>query len=147
MEDKSQYCTKSELYDQQTFSNGKYSDQEFKAKPDTDKPSIPVPAVVDVTSVSILGISLDKLSHPVQFGVCFFGIVFFYLLYGYSQEWIFRVEGFKYFGWYLTLVQFIFYSFFGLTEIYLKGETQRRLRAKFCIFLEIEMLLFLLFLP
>lgn len=33
----------------------------------------------------ILCIPMHKLSHPMQFGVCFVGVIFFYLLYGYSQ--------------------------------------------------------------
>ena len=33
----------------------------------------------------MLCIPMHKLSHPMQFGVCFVGVIFFYLLYGYSQ--------------------------------------------------------------
>ena len=47
---------------------------------------------------------------------------FFILL----QELIFRLEGFKPFGWYLTLVQFAFYTFFGLGELQFKEDKSRR---------------------
>lgn len=42
------------------------------------------------------------------------------------QELIFSVEGFKPFGWYLTLVQFGFYSMFGLVELQLTQDKRRR---------------------
>uniref|UniRef100_A0A4W5JVH0 Adenosine 3'-phospho 5'-phosphosulfate transporter 2 n=1 Tax=Hucho hucho TaxID=62062 RepID=A0A4W5JVH0_9TELE len=43
------------------------------------------------------------------------------------QELIFSMEGFKPFGWYLTLVQFGFYSLFGLVELQLTQDKQRRI--------------------
>ena len=42
------------------------------------------------------------------------------------QEWIFRIEGFKPYGWYLTLVQFAFYSLFGIIEMVSTGDWARR---------------------
>ncbi len=42
------------------------------------------------------------------------------------QEWIFSVEGFKPFGWYLTMIQFACYSLFGFTERRLRNEGRRR---------------------
>lgn len=36
------------------------------------------------------------------------------------------MEGFKPFGWYLTLVQFGFYSMFGLVELQLTQDKRRR---------------------
>ena len=41
------------------------------------------------------------------------------------QEWIFRIEGFKPYGWYLTLVQFGFYTIFGLLQMVI-GDYDRR---------------------
>ena len=43
------------------------------------------------------------------------------------QEWIFRIEGFKPYGWYLTLVQFALYSLFGVIEMAITGDWARRL--------------------
>lgn len=42
------------------------------------------------------------------------------------QELIFSMEGFKSYGWYLTLVQFAFYSIFGLIELQLIQDKRRR---------------------
>ena len=103
------------------------------------------PSKEPLTELYVLGIPLHKLSRPVQFITCVCGVLFFYLLYGYTQvrlvsasyafmwvygcllqEWIFSVEGFKPFGWYLTLVQFACYSLFGFTERKLRNEERRR---------------------
>jgi len=43
------------------------------------------------------------------------------------QELIFTVEGFKPFGWYLTLVQFALYTSFAVTEVHLNKDRKRRL--------------------
>ena len=42
------------------------------------------------------------------------------------QELIFRIEGFKPFGWFLTLVQFMFYTLFGLLELQTKEDKSRK---------------------
>jgi len=42
------------------------------------------------------------------------------------QELIFRLEGFKPFGWYLTLIQFACYVVFGVTELSFKKDKKRR---------------------
>ena len=42
------------------------------------------------------------------------------------QEWIFRIEEFRSFGWYLTLLQFAYFSAFGFVESSLKRESIRR---------------------
>ncbi|XP_013406770.1 adenosine 3'-phospho 5'-phosphosulfate transporter 2 [Lingula anatina] len=78
-------------------------------------------------NVSILCFDLTHVSPAVQFFILTFGIFFFYLLYGYVQELIFRLEGFRPYGWYLTLVQFGCYSLFGLVELYMKADRQRRI--------------------
>lgn len=54
------------------------------------------------------------LSAEAEFLICC-GLVFlFYLLYGYFAELIFTFEGIS--GWYITLVQFLYYTIFGLAE-------------------------------
>ena len=42
------------------------------------------------------------------------------------------MEGFKPFGWYLTLVQFGFYSVFSLVELQLTQDKRRRYRTHTC---------------
>lgn len=39
-----------------------------------------------------------------------------FLVYGYLQELIFTLEGFKPYGWFLTLIQFFYYTVFGFIE-------------------------------
>ncbi|KAF3836059.1 hypothetical protein F7725_028617 [Dissostichus mawsoni] len=66
----------------------------------------------------VLGINLSIYSSPTQFMICVAG------------ELIFSVEGFKPFGWYLTLIQFGFYSTFGLVELQLTQDKRRRIPGK-----------------
>jgi len=54
---------------------------------------------------------------------CFVLFIYFFSS---IQELIFSVEGFKPFGWYLTLIQFGFYSMFGLVELQLTQDKRRR---------------------
>ncbi|XP_014675150.1 PREDICTED: adenosine 3'-phospho 5'-phosphosulfate transporter 2-like [Priapulus caudatus] len=66
--------------------------------------------------VRILCLNLTLFPSWLQFVACSVGVFIFYLLYGYVQELIFRLEGFKPYGWYLTLVQFGFYTLFSYCE-------------------------------
>lgn len=77
----------------------------------------------------VLGIALDSLPKSAQFFVCCGGVFVFYLIYGYVQEWIFRT-GMKPFGWYLTLVQFAWYSIFGIFETSFKKDKTRKIPLK-----------------
>ena len=56
---------------------------------------------------------LVYFTKPAQFVILSAGVFFFYLLYGYYQELIFSLPGFTGYGWYLTLIQFGYYSIFG----------------------------------
>lgn len=77
----------------------------------------------------VLGFSLDSLPRSAQFLICCGGVFLFYLIYGYVQEWIFRT-GMKQFGWFLTLVQFGFYSVFGIVETSFKNDKSRKIPLK-----------------
>ncbi|XP_034285010.2 adenosine 3'-phospho 5'-phosphosulfate transporter 2 isoform X2 [Pantherophis guttatus] len=88
------------------------------------------PHIKSVDDIIVLGINLSKFNKPTQFFICVLGVFLFYLIYGYLQELIFSVEGFKSFGWYLTLVQFGFYSIFGLIELQLIQDKRRRIPGK-----------------
>ncbi|KAK1173653.1 adenosine 3'-phospho 5'-phosphosulfate transporter 2-like [Acipenser oxyrinchus oxyrinchus] len=88
------------------------------------------PHIKSVDELRVLGINLSSFSQPAQFFICVVGVFVFYLIYGYLQELIFSVEGFKPFGWYLTLVQFGFYAVFGLVELQLTQEKRRRIPGK-----------------
>ena len=63
--------------------------------------------------VDVLCFDLVYFTRPAQFVILSTGIFFFYLLYGYYQELIFSLPGFSGYGWYLTLIQFGYYSVFG----------------------------------
>lgn len=82
----------------------------------TGKPSNP-------TEVRILCLDLSHYNATTQFLVCCAGVFFFYLMYGYLQELIFTLDGFKPYGWFLTLVQFAYYTGFGFFERRLTATT------------------------
>lgn len=68
------------------------------------------------TGISILCFDLSKCNGQTQFIVCCIGVFVLYILYGYLQELIFSLDGFKPFGWFLTLIQFGYYTVFGYFE-------------------------------
>ncbi|XP_063981790.1 adenosine 3'-phospho 5'-phosphosulfate transporter 2 [Diachasmimorpha longicaudata] len=76
-------------------------------------------------SIKLLCFNLTKYSERVRFICCSIGVFFFYLLYGYLQELIFTLDGFRPYGWYLTLIQFAYYTLFGWLECKLKGIKRR----------------------
>ncbi|KAI5932054.1 adenosine 3'-phospho 5'-phosphosulfate transporter 2 isoform X3 [Manis javanica] len=88
------------------------------------------PHIKSIDDIVVLGINLSKFNKLTQFFICVAGVFIFYLIYGYLQELIFSVEGLKTFGWYLTLVQFAFYSIFGLIELQLIQDKRRRIPGK-----------------
>ncbi|KAF6111466.1 solute carrier family 35 member B3 [Phyllostomus discolor] len=88
------------------------------------------PHIKSIDDIIVLGINLSRFNKLTQFFICVAGVFVFYLIYGYLQELIFSVEGFKSYGWYLTLVQFAFYSIFGLIELQLIQDKRRRIPGK-----------------
>lgn len=66
--------------------------------------------------IRILGFDLSKFSAQTQFIICCCGVFVLYILYGYFQELIFSLDGFKPYGWFLTLIQFGYYTIFGYFE-------------------------------
>ncbi|KAK3601980.1 hypothetical protein CHS0354_025491 [Potamilus streckersoni] len=77
--------------------------------------------------VWILCLNLTHSSTFLQFIVCSGAVFFFFLIYGYMQELLFQLPGFQPFGWYLTLVQFAYYTLFGLAELVPKKDRERRI--------------------
>uniref|UniRef100_A0A914VTP4 Adenosine 3'-phospho 5'-phosphosulfate transporter 2 n=1 Tax=Plectus sambesii TaxID=2011161 RepID=A0A914VTP4_9BILA len=101
----------------------------------TSQPSPLLPTTVrDVgqkqTKVAVVGIDLTNSPRWVQLVVCSAGVFIFYVGYGYMQELIFKLPGMKPFGWYLTLVQFAFYSCYGFAESKLYRHETRRIPMK-----------------
>lgn len=76
--------------------------------------------------LSILCIDITYFGKTTQFVLCTGAVFIFFLLYGYMQELIFTIDGFKPYGWFLTLVQFSYYSIFGFIEISARRVTSRK---------------------
>lgn len=66
------------------------------------------------SSLKVLCFTFNNLSPKSEFLVCCCLVFVFYLIFGYFAELIFSFDGVS--GWYITLVQFGFYAFFGLFE-------------------------------
>nr|WBR79116.1 adenosine 3'-phospho 5'-phosphosulfate transporter [Gryllodes sigillatus] len=77
------------------------------------------------SKVEVLYCDISHYSQNCQFLLCCVGVFVFYLIYGYFQELIFSLDGFKPFGWYLTLVQFAYYTLFGYAESLFKRVSRR----------------------
>lgn len=70
----------------------------------------------EATRLKIFCFDISSLSQTGQFLACCVGVFVLYLIYGYLQELIFTLDGFKPYGWYLTLIQFGYYTVFGFLE-------------------------------
>ncbi|XP_066921044.1 adenosine 3'-phospho 5'-phosphosulfate transporter 2-like [Clytia hemisphaerica] len=82
-------------------------------------------------NVTLFGVDISRFNKARQFFICTCGIFSFYLLYGYYQERIFLIPGFKPHGWFLTLVQFAFYTCFSVIEsLALSIKLERRIPMK-----------------
>ncbi|EDV26218.1 uncharacterized protein TRIADDRAFT_24343 [Trichoplax adhaerens] len=93
----------------------------------SDKVNLPV-------SISLFGFSIDSWSTSSQFMAMSSGVLACYLIYGYIQERMFLIKGFKQYGWYLTLVQFGYYTIFGAIEMQLKNPIARKRRIPLRIY-------------
>lgn len=80
--------------------------------------------------IEVLWMDISHFTKRTQFFICCVAVFCIFLIYGYVQELIFTVEGFKPFGWYLTLVQFGFYTIFGYVESVSTAQT-RKIPLKF----------------
>uniref|UniRef100_H0VGL7 Adenosine 3'-phospho 5'-phosphosulfate transporter 2 n=1 Tax=Cavia porcellus TaxID=10141 RepID=H0VGL7_CAVPO len=118
-------CSKIRTMDLKFNNSRKYISISMPPKTQTMSPHIK-----SVDDIVVLGINLSKFNKLTQFFICVAGVFVFYLIYGYLQELIFSMEGFKPYGWYLTLMQFAFYSIFGLIEFQLTQDKRRRIPGK-----------------
>lgn len=66
--------------------------------------------------IKVFCFDLTRCNQRVQFLFCCAGVFVLYLIYGCFQELIFTLDGFKPFGWFLTLIQFGYYTIFGYFE-------------------------------
>lgn len=92
----------------------------------TSSISLPHSQLTNKPKIQILCIDITSFHQNTQFIFCTLAVFVFFLLYGYMQELLFTLEGFQPFGWYLTLVQFAYYTLFGTIETYAKHVSNRR---------------------
>ncbi|CAH1105400.1 unnamed protein product [Psylliodes chrysocephalus] len=85
--------------------------------------------------ISILCLDISKFSKTSQFLLCSCAVFLFFLLYGYMQELIFTIDNFKHYGWFLTLIQFGYYSIFGFVEVKIRKIESRKIPIKIYFFL------------
>ncbi|XP_024947013.1 adenosine 3'-phospho 5'-phosphosulfate transporter 2 isoform X2 [Cephus cinctus] len=74
----------------------------------------------DIKKIQLLCFDLTNYTVKSQLLLCSLGVFVFFILYGYLQELIFTLDGFRPYGWYLTLIQFGYYTVFGLIECRVK---------------------------
>ncbi|CAD5229189.1 unnamed protein product [Bursaphelenchus okinawaensis] len=80
--------------------------------------------------IYLFGFDISHLNSTVQFLLLCLAVFVCYCGYGYMQEFIFRVEGMKPFGWYLTLIQFCVYSVFASAEAKMTTDGIRKIPMK-----------------
>lgn len=76
--------------------------------------------------INLFGIDITTFSKSIQFLILTSLTFIFFLVYGYLQELLFQLPGFAKYTWYLTLVQFFFYSCFATIESLLRKDFNRK---------------------
>uniref|UniRef100_A0A7E5A0V5 Adenosine 3'-phospho 5'-phosphosulfate transporter 2 n=1 Tax=Panagrellus redivivus TaxID=6233 RepID=A0A7E5A0V5_PANRE len=84
--------------------------QDFRMLPSTRQDVAP-------QRVYLLGFNITHWPSTAQFLILSFAVFFFYIGYGYMQELMFRLDGMRPYGWYLTFIQFLFYTIFSYFEM------------------------------
>jgi adenosine 3'-phospho 5'-phosphosulfate transporter B3 len=80
--------------------------------------------------IDFLCFDLGKLSRPWLFVVLTSLTFVFYVVYGYLLELLFKTPGFGEFAWFFCFLQFFLYALFGLIELTLRNELQRKIPLK-----------------
>ncbi|XP_066975619.1 adenosine 3'-phospho 5'-phosphosulfate transporter 2 [Macrobrachium rosenbergii] len=73
--------------------------------------------------VKLFNIPVAPVPSISQFLILSSLVFIFYLIYGYVLELIFTLEGMRPHGWYLTLIQFAYYTAFAAIQIIASGES------------------------
>ncbi|XP_014221485.1 adenosine 3'-phospho 5'-phosphosulfate transporter 2 [Trichogramma pretiosum] len=84
-----------------------------------------VPKLQQQKDVKLFCFDLSDCSTKTQVFWCSIGIFTCYIIYGYLQELIFTLDGFRPFGWYLTLIQFAYYTIFGWIECKIRNISRK----------------------
>ncbi len=77
-------------------------------------------------AISFLCFDLSPYPKSVQFILLTILTFVFFLLYGYLQELLYKLDGFSDFSWFLTLVQFFCYSVFAFIEALIRNDLKRK---------------------
>ncbi len=77
-------------------------------------------------TINIFCFDISNSSKSLQFVILTSLTFVFFLLYGYLQELLYQLPGFSDFSWFLTLVQFFFYSCFAIIESVVRNDLQRK---------------------
>ncbi|XP_059092364.1 adenosine 3'-phospho 5'-phosphosulfate transporter 2-like isoform X2 [Tigriopus californicus] len=86
-------------------------------KPTQNHMRLSPPDCPESESVPCFCFDIRRFSDTVQFTVLTTLVMLFFLVYGYMQEWIFGIRDMKSHGWFVTLVQFTFYSIMSFFEM------------------------------
>uniref|UniRef100_A0A0N4Z2A1 Adenosine 3'-phospho 5'-phosphosulfate transporter 2 n=1 Tax=Parastrongyloides trichosuri TaxID=131310 RepID=A0A0N4Z2A1_PARTI len=84
----------------------------------------------NIYRVKFIGIDMTYWPYSLQFTILCGGVFFFYLIYGYVQEYMFKLDGMQSLGWYITLIQFFVYSIFAGIERKCKNEKGMKIPRK-----------------
>ncbi|XP_055376963.1 adenosine 3'-phospho 5'-phosphosulfate transporter 2 [Condylostylus longicornis] len=79
----------------------------------------------DPEKLQVLCFDMTYYNKRTQFLLCTLGVFGLYIIYGYLQELIFSLEEFKPYGWFLTLIQFLYYIIFAVIERRIDGTYQQ----------------------
>ena len=81
-------------------------------------------------TINIFCFDISSSSKTVQFLILTSLTFAFFLLYGYLQELLYQLPGFSNYSWFLTLVQFFFYSCFAIIESVVRNDLKRKIPIK-----------------
>ncbi|XP_031620784.1 adenosine 3'-phospho 5'-phosphosulfate transporter 2 [Contarinia nasturtii] len=95
---------------------------------DDNRSKLKFPSSSSAKGMTILCFDLSNCNSQTQFIFCCIGVFVLYILYGYFQELIFSLDGFKPYGWFLTLIQFGYYTIFGYFERRIQNPEQCGIR-------------------
>ncbi|VIO92558.1 Uncharacterized protein BM_BM4374 [Brugia malayi] len=100
--------------------------------------SQPEALVSNAEEITLLGTVITFRSKRLQFIILCCAVFVFYIIYGFLQELMFKVDGMELYGWHLTLIQFLIYSIMAqLESIYCAVINERRRKIPIYIYLQI----------
>uniref|UniRef100_A0A915Q6I2 Adenosine 3'-phospho 5'-phosphosulfate transporter 2 n=1 Tax=Setaria digitata TaxID=48799 RepID=A0A915Q6I2_9BILA len=96
-------------------------------------------AVPRAEPITLVGIDITSRSEGLQFIILCCTVFIFYIIYGFVQELMFKLDDMELYGWHLTLIQFSVCSAMALLESFCYATKDRR-RIPLHIYLQISTL-------